>query len=224
MGNVTDTTAQQEAQIGTEPTGGQGAPGAAGSEQQRAEEMMERMSEAAAVEIVTKMMNQRPGFRGKIKEKIALIEEGDDQDVMEQLCERLNFLEGDERDQLLAGVDPATPAVRPEPELETTAHDEGGQSERRLRLDKASGQLRKVVTWVLKADYRTKVAVILSHNLLEHESGFKSHGLYGGDIGNDHLKDWEAEIAERHIEGDGKRTEEDIWIEGFTCALMGADA
>ena len=42
---------------------------------QQVEDAMKRMGETSAAEIVTKLMNQRPSFRARVKRKIALIEE-----------------------------------------------------------------------------------------------------------------------------------------------------
>lgn len=90
------------------------------------------------------------------------------------------------------------------------------EEDRRLDLAKVtSGEVRRVVEWLLKADYRTKLAVILSHVLLTHEDEIKESGGYKGDIGNDLLSTWDKEVNNDQ----DKAGAQDIWISGYACGL-----
>ena len=216
------------------------------TEVEEVQEAMGRMSEAEAVEILTELLSNRPSMRVKMKQRIHLIEEGlrdeaaaqREREILDLLAKARDeqrraqpdlesdqrwitlsdYLDADEKQKVMEGLDAIALAEPAVDVVEQTPEPKG-----RLQFDKASGDLRRVVAWLLKADYRTKMGVILSHNLLQHEGTFKGN-TYEGDIGNDHINDWETEIANRQIEAGGNLTEEDFWIEGFTCALMDIDA
>ncbi len=101
-----------------------------------------------------------------------------------------------------------------EPEGKTPDDADG----RRLTSGKAYGECARVVAWLLEADWRTRLTVVLSHALLSHETKLKRETFYNGDIGNDLLHDWEDEFFERQSSPTGESC--NTWIEGFTAGIL----
>ncbi len=102
--------------------------------------------------------------------------------------------------------------------VEAIQREEGDDGQPRLRLDKASGAGLRIVAWLLKCDDRTKLAVVLASALLQHEPELREPGFYAGEIGNDLLADWEQAVCNRHLEAE--TGDDDVWIVGFTSALL----